>query len=136
MKKLICVLGVYIFVFNFLTGCNDSSSTYPECSLSYDEIENEVGGHSNFSDDKKEDLFNTKYKNHWFTWEGVVVLAKANEASINIDDFGTQDLRVDFADSKAGYNLTIGDRIKVRFLMKSLGGSFLPFSGEEAEIIR
>ena len=84
---------------------------------------------------KKEDIFNSKYNNHWFTWEGEVVLAEASEASINIDGFGTQDLQVDFADEKAGYNLKKGDHIKVHFVMTSLGGSFLPFGGEDAVII-
>jgi uncharacterized protein YcfL len=135
MKKLVTIFGVIILGVVILSGCASNAAQFPESNLSYNDAENEVGGSSKLSDDKKEDIFNSKYKYHWFTWDGVVVLAESDEASINIDDFGTQDLQVDFADKKAGYNLKIGDHIKVRFLMTSLGGSFLPFGGEQAVIV-
>ncbi len=64
------------------------------------------------------------------------MLAEADEASLNIDGKGTQDLQVDFADKRAGYNLTKGDFITVKFVMKTTGGCFLPFSGEYASIVR
>ncbi len=44
--------------------------------------------------------FDTKYKNHWFTWEGEIALVESDNVSINIDLAGTQDLRVDFLDGK------------------------------------
>ena len=135
MKKLIEIFIAVFVTSLIITSCGESAANLPESSLSYNDAENEVGGHSKLSDDKKEDIFNSKYKDHWFTWEGEVVLAEADEASINIDGFGTQDLQVDFADEKAGYNLKIGDHIKVRFVMTSLGGSFLPFGGENAIIV-
>ena len=69
------------------------------------------------------------------TWTGEVLLAEADEASLNIDRVGTQDLQVDFKDSNAGYDLIIGDTITVKFLMKRIGGCFLPFSGDDAIIL-
>ena len=69
------------------------------------------------------------------TWKGVVVLAETDNASLNLDNFGTQDLRVEFADGKAGYDLTKDSVITVKFLMGSAGGCFLPFSGKNAVIL-
>ena len=112
-----------------------SSKTYQLSDASYDEINSEVGCDSKYSDDKKEDLFNRNYKNHWMTWRGVVVLSEADEASLNIDGIGTQDLKVDFANPKAGYDLNKDTVISVKFLMKRAGGCFLPFSGERAVIV-
>lgn len=116
-----------------ISGCSSEDPiSYPDSNASYKELDLEVGCGSKYSDDKKEDIFNARYKNHWITWRGEVVLADAESASLNIDGKGTQDLSVDFADEKAGYNLTKGSYISVRFLMKRMGGCFLPFSGESA----
>ncbi len=115
---------------------NRDSSKFPASSLSYMEAENEVGGHSTLSDQKLEDVFNSKYKDHWFTWEGVISLVESDNVSINIDGSGLSDLNVYFADEKAGYDLKVGQKIKVCFVMTSLGGSFLPFGGEDAFIVK
>ena len=118
-----------------LTGCSsEDTSSYPVSSSSYAELDSEVGCDSKYSDDKKEDIFNFRYKNHWVTWVGEVVLAEADNASINIDGKGTQDLQVDFADKNAGYYLTKGNMIKVKFIMETAGGCILPFSGKQATI--
>jgi hypothetical protein len=112
------------------------AKTYPVSTASYAEVNSEVGCGSKYSDNKKEDIFKANYKNHWFTWRGEVSLAESDEASINLDGFGTQDLQVDFADSKAGYDLVKGSRITVKFLMKTAGGCFLPFSGYKAVTVQ
>lgn len=112
-----------------------STKTYPVNSESYQQVNSAVGCESKFSDDKKDDIFASAYKNHWMTWTGEVLLAEADEASLNIDRVGTQDLQVDFKDSNAGYDLIIGDTITVKFLMKRIGGCFLPFSGDDAIIL-
>lgn len=130
-KKL---FGV-IIILAAIGGCSsEDPSVYPSSSVTYEELDAEVGCDSKYSDDKKDDIFNSRYKNHWMTWRGEVVLAKADDASLNIDGKGTQDLAVDFADEKAGYNLTKGNFITVKFVMKSAGGCFLPFSGDYASI--
>lgn len=129
--KLITVV-VAIFAFS---GCTpEDPSSYPSSSVSYQKLDSEVGCDSKYSDDKKDDIFKSSYRNHWMTWRGEVVLAEADEASLNIDGKGTQDLAVDFADKRAGYDLTKGDFITVRFVMKRAGGCFLPFSGDFASI--
>lgn len=129
-----CLLIAFVVV---IGGCSsEGPSSYPNSSASYEELDTEVGCGSKYSDDKKDDIFKSQYKNHWMTWRGEVVLAEADEASLNIDGKGTQDLQVDFADKTAGYNLTKGNFITVRFVMKTAGGCFLPFSGEDATIVR
>ena len=90
---------------NEVSSVSDSASTeaqqmksvpkeaaYPVSSESYASANATVGCKSKYSDDKKEDIFSSNYKNHWFTWKGVVVLAESDEASLNIDGIGTQDL--------------------------------------------
>jgi len=107
---------------------------YPDSEVSYDDVNSEVGCKSKYSDQKKDDLFDSDFKNRWMKWSGVVVLAGADKASLNIDGVGSQDLQVSFLDEGAGYNLKKGERIVVRFLMTSVGGCFLPFSGNYAVI--
>lgn len=134
MKHKMMIMAVTLIA---LSGCSsEDPSSYPSSSASYQELNLEVGCDSKYSDDKKDDIFKSRYKNHWMTWSGEVVLAEADEASLNIDGKGTQDLQVDFADKQAGYNLTKGNVITVRFVMKHAGGCFLPFSGDHATIVR
>ncbi len=96
----------------------------------------EVGCDSKYSDEKKTDIFNSKYKNHWMTWSGEILLLEADNAALNIDGIGIQDLQITFDDKKAGYDLKIGDTIKVKFVMKYGGGCFLAFIGELASIVK
>jgi hypothetical protein len=107
----------------------------PESTATYAQVNADVGCKSTYSDQKKDDIFKAKYKDRWMTWSGEVTLLESDEASLNVDHVGTQDLRVDFADKAAGYNLAKGSELKVRFLMKSAGGCFLPFGGEKATVV-
>ncbi|MNJ47839.1 hypothetical protein D3C77_430100 [compost metagenome] len=109
---------------------------HPESAATYAQVNADVGCKSTYSDQKKDDIFQAKYKDHWMTWKGEVVLLESDEASLNVDGVGTQDLKVTFADKQAGYDLSKGSQLKVRFLMKSAGGCFLPFGGREATVVR
>ncbi len=137
-KNILAVLVFSVFVLLALGSDdeNEDPSSYPTSSASYEELNAEVGCGSKYSKDKKKDIFRSRYRNHWMTWYGEVVLAEADGASLNIDGFGTQDLSVDFSDKNAGYNLINGDNITVRFVMKRAGGCLLPFSGDFAVIVR
>lgn len=99
----------------------------------YSEVDKQVGCSSTFSDDKKDDIFESQYKNRWMEWKGKIALLEAGEMSIDIDG-GLQDLSVKFDNPDEGYDLTKGSTVTVRFLMKSAGGCFLPFGGERARI--
>jgi hypothetical protein len=109
---------------------------YPESAATYAQVNADIGCKSTYSDQKKDDIFNAKYKNHWMTWKGQIALLESDEVSLNVDGVGTQDLQVDFADKQAGYDLSKGSQLKVRFLMETAGGCFLPFGGREATVVR
>ncbi|NCT79880.1 zinc ribbon domain-containing protein [Pseudomonas stutzeri] len=113
---------------------SQSEPSYIDSHASYDEVDRLVGCASTFSDDKKDDIFNDRFRNRWMTWSGRIELVEADSASLNIDGQGLQDLSVDFQDKRAGYDLQKGQVITVRFLMKSAGGCFLPYSGERATL--
>ena len=105
---LLLAAGIVLGVANlFIPGrslSNDSApSPYFETAARYEDVDASVGCRSTYSDDRKADVFNASYKDHWMTWRGEVVLASADEASLNVDRKGTQDLKVYFADSRAGY---------------------------------
>jgi len=117
-------------------GAGIPSGEYFESAASYEDVDAQVGCRSKYSDDRKADVFNASYKDHWMTWRGEVVLAAADDASLNIDGKGTQDLKVYFSNKSAGYSLMKGEFVTVKFLMKQAGGCILPFSGEQAAIVQ
>ena len=129
-----------MFVLLFATasvGCSSEDPTkYPSSSATYAKLNEEVGCDSKFVDDKKNDIFNSNYVNHWMTWKGQVFSAEANELSLNLDGKGIQDLHVIFADSKGGYDVLKDEIVTVKFVMKSAGGCILPFEGTQAVIVR
>jgi len=118
-----------------VAGATKKPQVYPVSKITYEEINAQVGCKSKYSDDKKEDIFKSNYKDHWMTWKGEVALAETDNVSLNIDGFGTQDLQVTFTDTKAGYDLIKDTVVTVKFLMKTSGGCFLPFSGKHAVIL-
>jgi uncharacterized protein YxeA len=136
MKPLVFILiFVCLGFFYCTTEDQKPEDNYLHSNASYEELENTVGCDSKYSDDRKRDVFNNQYKNHWMIWTGEVVLVDADSVSLNIDGKGTQDLSVDFASKGLGYNLLKGQVITVKFLMKSAGGCILPFGGEQAVIL-
>ena len=120
-----------------LAGCSsEEPAKYPNSLVTYADLDKEVGCDSKFVDDKKNDIFNSSYANHWMTWKGQVFSAEANEVSLNLDGKGLQDLHVIFADSKGGYDVLKDQIITVKFVMKSAGGCILQFEGTQAVIVR
>lgn len=134
--KLIVICCIIIAIY-YITGANNYKTPereYPVSHASYEHVNQDVGCGSKYSDDKKEDIFNSRYKNHWMVWSGEIVLASSDDVSLNIHGKGTQDLKVEFKNKNAGYNLIKGSNITVKFLMKNCGGCFLPFGGEQGTI--
>lgn len=113
----------------------EEQGIYLDSSASYAALDAQVGCSSNFSDDKKEDLFNSNYRNRWMEWQGEITLLEAGEMSLNVDGKGTQDLSVKFDDPSAGYDQKKGSLVTVKFLMTRAGGCFLPFSGVRARVV-
>jgi major membrane immunogen (membrane-anchored lipoprotein) len=113
-----------------------ATSTLPSSSASYDQVSKEVGCESHFIDEKKADIFNTRYRNHWMTWSGKVIIADPESVSLDMNGKGIHELQVRFADPKAGYDILIGSTVTVHFLMTGHGGCYLPFSGGYATITK
>ena len=105
-------------------------------NATYWDVTSKTGCESKYSDAKKSDIFDSDYKNHWLTWKGTVELADASSASLNLDGKGIQDLKVEFSNSNAGYNLNKGSVITVKFLMKTSGGCILPYGGTDGKIMQ
>lgn len=129
----------------FLSSCSmqdDSANTqndnrtYPTSNASYDEVNIQTGCDSKFIDQKRDDIFNSQYKDRWMTWEGKVYHAESESVSLDMNDMGIHELQADFSDPKAGYDTLIGSVIKVKFVLRSQGGCFLPFTGNMAELVK
>jgi rhodanese-related sulfurtransferase len=123
-----CLLISFVVV---ICGC---SSEVPYCTASYEDLNTEVGCGSTYSDFVKDGFFKSRYKNHRMTWSGEVVLAKADNVSLNIDGKGARNLQVTLANKMAGFSLVKGNFITVSFVMKKRGGCSVPFFGEKATI--
>jgi len=121
MKKLIIIFNILTIFFLGYAPLSHATS--------YEQMENKVGCKSKYSDSKKEDIFNSKYRGKNFTWSGVVFDSDKGEVSLNLDGFGMPDLTVYFSDGHTGYDLLEDEEITVKFRMKSLGGCFLPHEG-------
>jgi len=83
----------------------DMVSTLPSSTATYSQVNKEVGCESAYIDEKKADIFNERYKNHWMTWTGKVIHADAESVSLDMNGKGIQELQAVFADPKAGYDL-------------------------------
>ena len=132
MNKVFLNTIIFLVIVS-LTSCSDKE--YPVNNSSYNATDKQVGCKSKYSKDKKKEIFKTEYKDHWMTWTGKVILPDAGSTSLDVGGGPIQDLSVKFKDSNAGFNLREGQIITVKFLMKSAGGCFLPFSGKQAEIL-
>ena len=110
--------------------------TYANSSASYSQLNRQVGCKSDYSAEKKRDIFNSDYRNHLMTWKGRIIIVSSNSVSLDTEepkiDFFKTDLEVSFNESGAGYDLKEGQTITVRFLMKSRGGCYHPFEGVNA----
>ena len=64
------------------------------------------------------------------TWKGEVVTAKSDSVTMDVNNFGIDDLEVVFENPGDGYDLIVGQIITVKFLMKRRGGCFMNFIGK------
>jgi hypothetical protein len=101
----------------------------------YAELDSEVGCKSRYSEEKKARIFATTYQGRVMTWAGQIMSVDAGTVRLNIDGFGLSDLSVRFADPRATYDLEKDAYAEVRFVMKSVGGCVLPFSGDSAVLM-
>lgn len=134
MKKF--KLFALSLLFIFIWSCKTDPSKFPSSNIDFSQAEDEVGRYSQNSEQKKIDLFNTKYKNKWFTWSGVIYKVEGNQIFVNCDYYGLEDLIVELQDKNAGYDLQNGSQIKVRFVMKKITKTVKIFEGENGILVR
>lgn len=103
----------------------------------FEEMLTDTGCHSVNSDEKKADLFETKYKD-----KEMMVTGEANE--VNRGEIGirvlpstlTFDVAVTLSDPQSTYDLQKGRRVTVRFVARTGGGCILPYSGDQGVLVR
>ncbi len=118
-----------------LAGCADEKAgNFPENSNNFSQTDKEIGCESELSDDKKEEIFNQNYKNHWVTWKGKVVHHNAEELSIDTNGSGAHNFTVNLEKRNEGYNFSDGEEVSVKFVLRRSGGCVLPFSGDHGSV--
>jgi hypothetical protein len=96
----------------------------------FDDMLAETGCKSKYSDEKKADLFASRYKGRSMTVFGEVVGSKDGKVEIKVlRDTLTWDLRVELADRDVAYNIEKGQRVEATFIVSYHGGCFLSFMG-------
>lgn len=107
---------------------------YPSSAATYVDVDRAVGCSSRYIEEKKSDLFERQYKNHWMVWEGKVIHAESKSVSLDMNGKGIHELQAKFANPGAGYDVLMDSIIKIRFILRSQGGCYLPFFGDSASI--
>ena len=111
-------------------------ASLPANSSDFATVVRNTGCDSSYSDERKEELFNSYYRNHRMQVSGQIVTLENGSASLRVLPKSIlQDISITFADKNVGYNLTKGGWITVSFRMTSAGGCFLPYSGDLGEVI-
>lgn len=65
-------------------------------------------------------------------WKGEITFLGEDYMGVNINYFGSADVKVYFEEKGAVYNLEQWQDVTVKFVMKKAGGCFVPFVGEYA----
>jgi hypothetical protein len=118
-----------------------SSSSPPSSArtpngASFAEVNGQIGCTSKYSDQKKEDIFVTRYRDRQFSWTGTVEEASTQKVSVKLNpNTFSYDLDVALAEGQSAYDILKEQTITVRFVLKPYGGCFLPYSGYDGEII-
>jgi hypothetical protein len=113
----------YILAIAAVLAAASPASAYNEDFL---QMLSETGCKSRFSDDKKADLFDAKYKGKQMTVTGEITLVSGDEVHIKLlRSTLTSDITVTMLDKRATYDLEKGQRITASFAVSFHGGCFL-----------
>jgi hypothetical protein len=129
----IIVLYLVLYLVGHYGGSETSTSSSPPPAAvgNAQTMISETGCPSHYSEDKKADLFNAGYKNRVTTATGQIVKIDGGEVLLKIlPTTLTYDLQVNLRNKSEGYSLQQGQVLTVRFMSRSAGGCFLPFSGD------
>lgn len=107
----------------------------PALAQSYQQMDQQVGCDSKYSDDKKEAIFDQNYKDHTFTWSGTVERVSGGDVAVKVlPDTFSYDFAVKLADESAAFNLEKGQRVTIKFVLREQGGCFLHYRGDSGVI--
>jgi hypothetical protein len=96
----------------------------------------ETGCDSKYSDEKKADLFEAKYKDKQITVTGVISSVSGGEVLIRVPPRTfSYDVRVTLSDPKSAYDLQKDQRVTLRFTVRSAGGCVLPYGGDQGVLV-
>ncbi|WP_137297613.1 hypothetical protein [Psychromonas sp. SP041] len=105
----------------------------PEISLiSFDKILSEVGCNSNFSEQKRLDIFKEKYQGKWVNWSGVI--SSATNSTVLVNGKSSSGFSVEFKEQNAGYDLMTNEPISLTFKLATQGNCDIPFTGHNGYI--
>jgi hypothetical protein len=96
----------------------------------------ETGCNSKYSDEKKADLFEAKYKDKHMMVTGVISSVSGGEVLIRVPPRTfSYDVRVTLTDPKSAYDLQKDQRVTLRFTVRSAGGCVLPYGGDQGVLV-
>jgi hypothetical protein len=96
----------------------------------------ETGCGSKYSDEKKADLFEAKYKDKQMMVTGVISSVSGGEVLIRVPPRTfSYDVRVTLSDPKSAYDLQKDQRVTVRFTVRRAGGCVLPYGGDQGVLV-
>jgi hypothetical protein len=127
-------LFAFLTISSLISSCG-SSEIRGVSKETYIQMDAECGCESSNSESKREDIFNTKYKDKWVNYIGIIELIDDDVLSINTDLEGVQDVQVKFDNPKEIYDLKIGSYIAVKFVLREQGGCFTSYQGDQGKVI-
>jgi hypothetical protein len=134
MKKVLGVLALFGLL--WLTAQSVPSVENGTITDSYATVAQETGCGHRHSDEKAEDIFRRSYKDKRMTATGTVEVNDNGTLGLKLlRKTLTYDVQVYLRNKSDGYNLRKGDQVTVSFVMRSTGGCFLPFSGDDGRIL-
>jgi hypothetical protein len=135
MRKLLIALCACAALIPAVTAPAFAGNTL---SASYSQIESEIGCTSKATDAKKEVIFNQKYRGRSVEWTGIVHDVKGSN-KLWLNDPGSHSLGSDFdVEMVPGTDLLQfdkGQRVTVRFQIRSYMGCILPLRGDDGTIV-
>lgn len=106
-----------------------------QSSLSFSEVDQEIGCGSPYSEEKKEAIFEEQLKGKQFHWEGRVTESDNGEVKLKMKPATfTFDLEIELMDKKQGFDLVNGQWVSFAFTLNSVGGCIIPYTGDNAVI--
>jgi hypothetical protein len=134
-KTLAVAVGVIAFVAFFATFASLSRAHAQQANGDFLDMLAQTGCESKYSDDKKADLYASRWKGTPMTIVGEIADVDNGTVSVKVlRSTMTWDIRVDMRNKRDAYDLEKGTRIMLTFNVSSHGGCFLSFRGNNGVI--